>query len=251
MTLHRTTLACLTALAVLNGGPALAQEASGGWRFSATLYAWLPAMDSSLDTDLGTLDSTLSSSDAISGLEFAFMGTATAQRDRWSLIGDLVYSDISTDSPTPGGLLFSKGTADTALTAFSGYAAYRVAETEQGAIDLAAGFRLFSLDLDFTLRGALAETRRFGSSETWVLPVIGARAIFPIADRWTGTLFADVGAVSSDETTWQALARVDYAINSNWSAVLAYRYMDMRKPIDGNDASVELYGPIVGLSYTF
>lgn len=249
--MKRTILACLTALVTLNGGSVVAQDASDSWQFSATLYAWLPAVKTSLDTDLGSFDSKLSSSDAISGLEFAFMGTAAAQRDRWSLIGDLIYADISTSSSTPRGLLFSKGTADTELTAFSGYAAYRVAESEQVALDLAAGFRLFSLDLDVTLKGDLAETRRFGGSETWVLPLIGARAIFPIAERWTGSVLADVGAVSSDETTWQALARVDYAINDNWSAVLAYRYMDIQKQIRGNDASVELYGPILGVAYRF
>ncbi len=251
MTLQRSTVACLAALVALIGGPAAAQDAAGAWQFSATLYAWLPAVDSTLDTSLGTLDSSISSSDAIADLEFAFMGTATAQRDRWSLIGDLLYTDISTSASTPRGLLFSKGTADTQLTAFSGYAAYRVAESEQGALDLAAGFRLFSLDLDFTLQGELAETRKFGGSETWVLPLIGARAIFPFAERWTGTLFADVGAVNSDETTWQALARLDYAINDNWSAVLAYRYMDIQKPVRGNNASVELYGPVIGVSYKF
>lgn len=249
--MKRKTLACLAALAALTGGPALAQDASGAWRFSTTLYVWLPAVDSTLDTSLGTLDSSISASDAIADLEFAFMGAVAAQRDRWSLIGDLLYTDISTSSSTPRGLLFTKGTADTELTAFSGYAAYRVAESEQGALDLAAGFRLFSLDLDFTLRGDLAETRRFGGGETWVLPLIGARAIFPIAERWTGTLFADVGAVSSDEMTWQALARVDYAINANWSAVLAYRYMDIEKEVRGEDASVELYGPVIGVSYRF
>ena len=141
------------------------------------------------------------------------------------------------------------------MTAFSGYAAYRVAESEQGALDLAAGFPGFSRWIWVSrCRAWLAETRKFGGSETWVLPLIGARAIFPIAERWTGTLVRRRrrrGPFSSDEMTWQALARVDYAINDNWSAVLAYRYMDIEKQVRGDDASVELYGPVIGVSYTF
>jgi hypothetical protein len=41
----------------------------------------------------------------------------------------------------------------TTLTAFSGYAAYRVYDTPQVAIDVAGGFRWFDLDLDTSLKG--------------------------------------------------------------------------------------------------
>ncbi len=96
--MKRTTLACLCALAA---GPAAAQD--GGWSFAATGYLWLPATKTTVDTAFGEVESTLSASDAISDLEFGFMGAVAAQRDRWSLIGDLIYTDIQTSSSTPRG----------------------------------------------------------------------------------------------------------------------------------------------------
>jgi opacity protein-like surface antigen len=249
MILKRTMLACLAAL---GAGPALGQGFSGPWAFSATGYLWLPAVKTTVGTDdFGTIDSTLSASDAISDLEFGFMGDLQARRGRWSLIGDIIYTDISTSSSTPKGLLFDKGTLDTKLTVFTGYAAYRVAETPEVAFDLGAGFRLFSVDVDGKLEGNLAATETFGGSETWAVPLVAARAVFPIADRWTATLVADFGGVSSDETTWQAMATIDYAFAENWSGVLAYRYMDVEKSVDGNDTSIELYGPVLGITYRF
>ena len=244
--MNRTTLACLCALAA---GPAAAQD--GGWSFSATGYLWLPAVTTTTDTPFGEIESTLSASDAINSLEFGFMGAAAAQRGRWGLIGDLIYTDTSTGSSTPHGLLFSKGSVDTQLTVFSGYATYRVVENDQAALDLAGGFRLFSADIDGKLTGALVDTQTFGGSETWVVPLVGARAILPIADRWTATLAADLGGTGSDEKTWQALASLDYAFRENWSAVLAYRYMNIEKSVQGNDTTIELYGPALGVTYRF
>ncbi|MBP7242713.1 outer membrane beta-barrel protein [Amaricoccus sp.] len=245
------TIAAIAMAATAFGAAAAAQEFPGGWTFDVTVYAWLPALSSSLDTKLGRLDADLSSGDVISNLDFAFMGALEARTGRWGFIGDLIYSDISMDSSTPRGLLFTKGVADTEMTVFSGYAAYRLHEDDKVAFDVAAGVRAFSVDLDFTLKGNLAETRHFGDSQSWAVPLVGARAIVKFSDRWTGTLFADLGGVSSDETTWQALATVRYAINDDWSAVAAYRYMDIDYQIDDKDASVELYGPAIGVVYRF
>jgi hypothetical protein len=242
----RTTLTCLCALAAV---PAAAQDA--GWRFTATGYIWLPAVTTTEDTDFGEVEGSVSASDAVSSLEFGFMGTFAAQRDRWSLIGDLIYTDTSTSSSTPAGLLFSEGSIDTQMTLFSGYAAYRLAETDEVAFDIAGGFRLVSVDVDGELEGALVDTETFGGSETWVVPLIGARAIFPFADQWTATLEADFGATGSDDKTWQALATVDYAFRENWSAVLAYRYLNIQKSVGGNDTEIELYGPALGVTYRF
>lgn len=244
--MSRTILACLCALAASS---AAAQE--GGWSYAATGYAWLPGVTTTTDTAFGEVESSISAADALSSLEFGFMGAVEARRDRWGLIGDLIYTDTSTSSSTPGGHLFSKGTVDTQFTVLTGYAAYRVAQSDQASFDIAAGFRLFSTDIDGKLKGELLETRTFGGSETWVVPLIGARAILPIAERWTATLVGDVGGTGSDEMTWQAMASVSYAFRENWSAVLAYRYLSVEKPVGGNDTTIELYGPALGVTYRF
>jgi hypothetical protein len=244
--MKRTTLACLCALAA---GPAAAQD--GGWSFAATGYLWLPATKTTVDTRFGEVESTLSASDAISDLEFGFMGTVFAQRDRWSLIGDLIYTDVQTSSSTPRGLLFDRGRIDTEVTIVSGYAAYRVGESEQAAFDIAGGFRLFSVDVDGKLQGAALPTENFGGSKTWAVPLIGARAIFPFADRWTATLSGDFGATGSDDQTWQAIGSLDYAFNEKWSALLAYRYLSFDKSIGGTDTTIEMYGPALGVTYRF
>ncbi|MBP7000520.1 hypothetical protein [Amaricoccus sp.] len=243
--------AALAATALGAGSAATAQEAAGGWRLAATVYAWLPALSSSLDTEVGTLDGDVSSGDVISNLDFAFMGALEARTGRWGLIGDLIYSDISADGSTPRGLLFTKGVAQSEMTVFSGYATYRLHEDERVAFDAGVGLRGFSVDLDFTLKGNLARTRSFGDDQSWVVPLVAARAIVTFSDHWAGEIMADLGGTGSDETTWQALAILRYDINDRWSAVAAYRYMDIEYQIDDKDASIELYGPAIGVTYRF
>jgi hypothetical protein len=132
-----------------------------------------------------------------------------------------------------------------------GYVAYRIAETEQASFDIAGGFRLLSVDVDGKLQNAALPTENFGGSETWVVPLIAARAIVPFADRWTATLSGDFGGTGSDDKTWQALGSLDYAFNETWSAVLAYRYLTIDKSIGGSDTTIEMYGPALGVTYRF
>jgi opacity protein-like surface antigen len=107
------------------------------------------------------------------------------------------------------------------------------------------------MDISTTLEGNHVQDLSFGGNDTWVVPLIAARAILPLADRWSASVVADFGGTSSDEISWQTLTSVDYAINDKWSAVLAYRYLDIEKPVSGNDTKVELYGPALGITYRF
>jgi opacity protein-like surface antigen len=241
----KRTLALLAAFA---GGPAAAQD----WSFEATLYGWIPGLDVSLDTDLGEIESESSGSDALEDLDMAFMGTFEARTGRWGFVGDLLYADLSTSEDTPFGLAYSDAEVGVRVSAFSGYAAYRVHESPDVSFDIAGGFRAFSLDIETSLDSAgRARDRDFSNSETWAVPLVGARLIVPFGDRWFGTAFADVGALADDSSTWQALGTVGYLFDERWSAQLGYRYMNLEKDVDGRDVSVGLSGPIIGVSARF
>ncbi len=93
------------------------------------------------------------------------MGAFEARNGRWSLIADLFYANISQSRPTPLGVLFSQVEIETEAKLLSGYAGYRVFEGGQIAVDLMAGFRVNSVDLDVSLAPDLLQGQRFGMSE--------------------------------------------------------------------------------------
>lgn len=243
----RTSLIAVLAMTTV---PAVAH--SSDWTFSITPYVWLPGTTTSIDTRFGTITSKSDGGDVLSNLDFAFMGTMEARRDRWGIIGDLLYVDLSSSEPTPLGRLYSNADVGIKMTALSGYVGYRAYEDPKTTVDVLGGFRAFSAKLDLSLdAGRLpSESRNF--DESWVQPVIGARMGYRFSDQWSAAMVMDVGGFEPDNNlSWQALATVNYDINPSWTVRGGWRYMDIEKEIDGRDIAVELNGPILGVEYKF
>jgi hypothetical protein len=230
-------------------GPGAAQSAD--WEYAASLYGWFPGLDISTGTPFGTLETSVSSKDVLSNLDMAFMATFEARNNKWGLLGDVFYSDLSASKPTPFGALFSEGLIATKLTIFSGYLTYRLYEATGVAIDGALGFRWVGLDMDVGLSAGTLPARSTSSSESWVDPVVGVRAIVDFNDKWFGSAFVDYGGTGSDEQTWQALATVGYRFNDAWSAQFGYRVMSLKHNVGGNATKIELPGFIIGATFRF
>ena len=230
--------------------PVAAQDS--GWSFALSPYAWPLGLTSSVETAWGTVEVDKSIGDVLSNLDLAFKGAFEARNGRWSLIADLFYADLSASRATPLGVLFSGVRIETEARALSGYAAYRVHENDQVAVDLMAGFRVNSIDLDLSLTPGRLAGRRFGMSETWVDPLIGGRARFDITDRWFATLFADVGGFrAGSDLTWQIFGSFGYQFNERWSVQGGWRYVAIEKTIDGRDVEIDLNGPLLGFTVRF
>ncbi|MBD9528863.1 outer membrane beta-barrel protein [Paracoccus sp. PAR01] len=235
-------------LGLISANGAAAQDAD--WTYKATIYGWFPGMSSSVDTRFGTVEADSSSSDALSDLDMAFMGSFSAQYGRWAFIGDLLYSDLSSSQDTPFAL-YGDGTVDVKTTAISGYVLYRVVENPQMLLDLGAGFRHFDVDVDV----ALSPGRRPAASQSfngsWTDPLIAARLSVPINDNWFLSGFADWGGSGGDDETWQIYAGVGYAFDEKWSTQFGYRHMEISRELDGPDMSIGMGGPVLALTYNF
>lgn len=236
-------------IAFLTAAPAAAQAQE--WSFSGTIYGWVPGIDLTVDSPFGSLEGGKSNESVLESIDMAFMASAEIRNGRWGLLGDFIYADLSGDRDTPRGLAFSDLKIDTKIAAFSGYAAYRLAENENIAFDL-AGFRAFTVDIDAKLTATRpGGNRKLSIDRTWVVPLLGARVIAPFADDWFAMAFADIGGVANDDMTWQALASLGYRFNETWSAELAYRYMSIDTKIGGLDTEMDLHGPLIGVSARF
>lgn len=230
--------------------PVAAQDS--GWSFALSPYLWAPGIKSSVDTAWGSVEVDKDTGDVLSSLDLAFMGALEARNGRWGLIADLFYAKLSESRATPLGLLFSRARMEVEAKAMSAYAAYRVAENERASIDLMAGLRLSAMDLDLRLSPGLLPRQRLGLSETWVDPVIGARARVALGDKWFATVFGDVGGAGGDsDLTWQLFASIGYQIDPRWSVQGGWRYFSAEKEIEGLDVKTDFNGPLLGLTVLF
>lgn len=242
-----TTLA-LGAAGILASAPAWAQGSD--WGYEATIYLFAPETKTAITTPAGRVEGTLSFSDALDNLDFAFMGAFAASNGQWSFMIDYLYNDLSFGNDTPGPAHSGLNTSMTTKI-LNGYVAYRVYDEETAQIDLAAGFRWFDTATTMTLLPGAMPQRTATADANWVDPVIGARAQVAFSDRWTGTAFADYGGFSSGNETWQVLLTADYALNDNWLLRGGYRYISVENIVNGNPFEFSQSGPIFGATYRF
>jgi opacity protein-like surface antigen len=236
---------------LLAAAPAAAQD---GWDFAFTPYVWLPSLTNKLHTDtrFGTIESSTSGEDTLSDLDMAFMAAFEARHGRIGLVADLLYVDLSSEEDTPFGELFDSVKTEVKGTALSGYALYRVVEEPQVAFDVGAGFRAYWLSFDTTLEPGTLPGRDFDLSENWVDPLIAVRGIVSFSDRWSANAVVDYGGFDGEnDSTFQALASVNYAINDQWTIRGGWRYLDIQKEINGLKIESELSGPIIGVGFHF
>jgi len=221
---------CLLTMAV----PVSAEDSrnSSDWTFDAGIYAWTPSM--AVKPDDG--DSVkMSFSDILDNLDMTFMGVFEARKDKWSLLGDVIYMKLS-DSLSGSRKL------------------PKIPETVTGKVDAemkawivtaAGGYNLvdtgrYSMDL---LGGA-----RYPSGDIWS-GIIGVRGKADLAENWYLQYYLDAGAGQKSSNTWQALAGAGYRFQK-LDAVLGYRYLAY--DIDNGDLEdITIKGPYAGVRFYF
>lgn len=247
--LNVTALRILTPLAAALF-PQIATADSGNWEYTGSLYAFLPKTDAKLSSASGSVDSSLSLKRALDNLGMAAMGTFEASNGSWSFIADYMYFDLGLNTPVANPS-YSGLKTDLTMQTLNGYAAYRVYETPTVDLDIAGGFRWFSLDTDLTLNGTTASTVSAAASESWVDPLVALRGRVQFSEKWYGTGILDYGGFSSDSETWQLLLTAGYDINENWSLRGGYRYISVDHDVKGTRVEIEQSGPVLGVSYRF
>lgn len=245
----KRTATLLAALALF-AGQAGAQ--SSDWNYTATLYGWFAGLETSVETDEGTIGADLSSKDVLENLDASVMAAFEARRGPWGFVVDGLYSKLSASKITPFGTAYSEAIVETKLTQITGLALYRFHTSPTVQFDAGAGLRWFNVDTGVTLTpGSLGISRFSSVGDSWVDPVLAARVIVPINDTWTATALVDFGGTGADDKTWQALASVQYHFNDRWSAAFGYRSMNLQHDIGGRPNEITLSGPFIAAGFRF
>ena len=129
---------------------AVASQANAAeWQHEIAPYLWGSAMDGTVGIGDVTAAADLSFSDILDDLEFGFMGTYRATRDRYSITFDALYMGLGMTERGPNGLLKADIDVDqVGLAADFGYAL-----TERFTI--LAGLRYTDLDAQIKATGPL------------------------------------------------------------------------------------------------
>jgi hypothetical protein len=247
----RTLWPVATILALFWATPALAAdgEDESDWQFAVTPYLW--ASGASGDVELAEGESVeveTSFLDVLEDLKFAGMVGLEGRHERVVLIGDLIYLSLGTESEGPLG--FVDAEVDTTIFAGTAAVGYRLVDKGPLFLDLLAGGRVTSLDVQVALTGPLQTVERERSKSS-IAPVVGARFRAPLGGRFGFAVYGDIGGFGANTNSWQLLATIHYDFNDRWRSLTGYRHVEFHVDQEGFEVDLALSGPIFGLSYRF
>lgn len=228
------------------GGPV--QGSSSGPTYQVTPYVWFSSFKGDVGTENVIAHANARFVDIFDELNFGAMVGFEARWDRWRLLTDVVYMNLSDDKATPGPLF--EGAQITSKTFILGQAVgYRIIGNRDASIDAIGGIRYWHLSNRLELRrGNLRPT--FQSTSNWVDVVGGLRAKAPITPRIFLSGLADVGGGGAD-LTFQLFGVVGFNFTEHFTGVFGYRHLDVDYRRNGKVFDVAFSGLVAGFGYRF
>lgn len=232
--------------------PAFAQAADG-WEFSVTPYVSFVSLGGDVRTREGEgVDISSSFDDVFDSLSGGFLGKAEARYDRMGGFVDFQYLKLSGDNTAVfNGVPRLNSEIELEASAFTAALYYRAISNETTTVDLVAGVRRNSAEVEIDLaRAGFPGVSGSIDQEYWD-PIVGVRASTRMAERWSVTGYADVGGGGDSELVWQVLGTVNYHAADHWTLHGGYRYYALEVGEDVRELEFHMHGPIVGATYRF
>jgi hypothetical protein len=175
------------------------------------------------------------------------MSVAEARNGRFFIGTDIAYAKLSTNVGTPFGIVASD--IDVDVTTFMGtaVAGYSIMETDTARLDLFAGARLWSVDVDFDVNNGPALLFSASDGDTWVDPMIGSKFKVDLGSNFSIAGWGMIGGfgVSSD-FTWDVLGGVGYDVSDWFSMFAGYRAVGVDYSSNGFVYDIVQDGPVFG-----
>lgn len=227
-----------------------------------TPYLWMAGLDGHISPfrRAPTIGIEKSFSDVMDGLEFGGFVNLWLRRDRFVFSGDLMYVRTSDGHafgplpplpvPVPPGTVVD-GRVDSRQFTATLQAGYRLVDSADYTLDALGGLRTWRVSNDVTV-SALGQSRRYGERFDWVDPVVGLRAFRRLSGNWSLQAQLDAGGFGvGADSTWSALATVNYVASDRFSVSAGYKVLDVDYDHGGHVYDVRLKGPVLGLTWRF
>ncbi len=220
------------------------------WQFQLTPYLWIASISGRAGIGNLVIDTDISLTDADVELNFGFMATFEARKNRFVFLTDLQYSNLSTERGNPGPL-FSSSRASFKTFILDPEIGYRVLDNGEGAfLDVVGGIRYWHLNGTIDFRAGILPAAQASRSRSWVDAVSGLRGKAALGKRFFVTGKADLGAGGSD-FTYQLFGGVGVNLGEHIALIGGYRDLNVDYNKDGFLFDMSLHGPILGFGIKF
>jgi len=242
----------LLILALLFGATtALAQEKSADqWQYDFQVYLW----GASIKSTTVTGDSVnMNFGSILSNLDFVVMTTLGARKNKFSMLADVIYMDLS-DSETRrkeflGYPVTGRLNVDLSSWVLNLIGGYNLVDNDKNVFDIAAGARYLDLEVEANLKINNQKRTVGGSDQMWD-GVVGFKGRHYYPDGYYFNYYADVGGGDS-RLTYQGVVNFAYDYRK-FTGIVGYRYLkwDFGHGSQALDDMV-IHGPYVSAKWSF
>lgn len=225
------------------------QGSSDEWQFMVAPYLWLAGMSGTVGVGDITTDIDPSASDLLDALNFGFMGTFEARKNRFMLITDLMYISLE-ETQDLSGPLFSALQANLKTFMLSPVVGYRLAEKEGASLDALVGIRFWHTSTRLELEPGLLAGRVGESSKNWADVIAGLRGQVHLSRIFSLIGRGDAGGGGSD-LTYQLLGGVGVDVGKSATMFVAYRYLYFKYTRGNSLFDGALKGVLLGAAFRF
>lgn len=202
-----------------------------GWRFGVAPYAWFAGLRGELSTIAGLPPVSVdrSASKVLEDLDSVFMFLGEVQKGRWGGLVGYIYSSRETGGAIVGSDFTTLATSSKSST-IDAAGFYRGWTRRNAFVDVVGGARIWTTKLDLELDAGLPTEVLVSEDQTWVDPLIGAKARYTGGDTgWFLSGFAFIGGFGlASDFMWDIDANVGFQWVPAFSTLLGYRYLDVK-----------------------
>ncbi|WP_449086650.1 hypothetical protein [Rhizobium sp. A37_96] len=219
--------------------------------FSFSPYLWAAGISGDTAVfGLPEVHSQESFADLLKDVDFGFTGAGEIRYGKFSVLTDLSYARVTSDSATPRGVFAdSVALKQETFTGMLGFG-YTILGDEQSHLDAVAGAKLWWTETTISFRGGPLGGASGREEATWVDGLAGFRGVYSITPNVYLTGWGLVGAGGAD-IDWDVMGGIGYKFKESVSAVIGYRALGVNYSNGRLTNDIVEQGPILGLVVHF
>jgi hypothetical protein len=255
--MHTRTLRVGLALMVFAGmisiwsHPAAAQTSGAAYKYEVSPYFWFSGLKGTVGARDRTAEVDASFRDIFDNLNLGAMGTFEVRWDRWRLLVDTLYINVSAERATAGAL-FTDAEVTVKMFILDPEIGYAVFRGERAEFDVFGGVRYWHLKNELNLISGGVERIHAVHTRSWADPIVGGKYRWEFWNSMYVTVKADVGGFNAAANIdWQAFGGIGLKFNDRISGVMGYRHLAVDYGKDGFIFDTGMKGLILGLGISF